>query len=158
MGHAAFQAWRGAAPQDWLATKGRWEVEKRLWDPEYPLPSYVPLPVSLYGRISAEDKAALRCGADWGRQVGCWHAWLGWVRLPGNCAGSSTPGVMPLCRPPTTPRVEHRGHDDRVFNGPQEMEGFFEPVLQGVVDLARWGAARWLLPCWGPTCCLVSWR
>jgi hypothetical protein len=35
--------------------------------------------------------------------------------------------------------VEHRGHDDRVFNEPQEMEGFFEPVLQGVVDLARCG-------------------
>jgi hypothetical protein len=36
--------------------------------------------------------------------------------------------------------VQHRGHDDRVFNEPQEMEGFFEPVLQGVVDLARCGA------------------
>ncbi len=60
VGHSAFRAWRDAAPQDWLDCKGKWEVEKRLWDPEQALPSYVPISVSLYGRISAEDKAALR--------------------------------------------------------------------------------------------------
>ncbi len=41
--------------------------------------------------------------------------------------------------------MEHRGHDDRVFNEPNDMNGFFEPVLQGVVDLARCGTGIGLL-------------
>jgi hypothetical protein len=53
--------------------------------------------------------------------------------------------------------VEHHGHDDRVCNEPQGMQDFFDPVLQGVVDLARCTCARCSgpyllsLPCWPHT-------
>jgi hypothetical protein len=68
VGQSAFRTWQAAHPQDWLATKGKWEVEKREWDPEAAAdsggaarpPSYVPIPVSLYAHISLEDRAALR--------------------------------------------------------------------------------------------------
>ena len=71
VGPSTFEAWQAAHPQDWLATKGKWEVEKRLWDPAAAvsgeaLPSYVPIPVSLHGMISVEDKMVLRCAAGCG--------------------------------------------------------------------------------------------
>ena len=43
-----------------------------------------------------------------------------------------------LARPPCPRRVEHNGRDDRIAIEPDDMEGFFGPVLDGVVDLARW--------------------
>ena len=51
----------------------------------------------------------------------------------------------PYLAPPPLRRVEHNGRDDRIAIEPDDMEGFFGPVLDGVVDLARWAgqAAGW---------------
>jgi hypothetical protein len=107
VGHSAFRAWRDAAPQDWLECKGKWEVEKRLWDPEQSPTSYVPIPVSLYDCISAEDKAVVRCVGSgwWGDQVGMdgWHSLIVCPRaVLAPRAGCSTAGTTTACS--TSPR------------------------------------------------------
>lgn len=38
-------------------------------------------------------------------------------------------------------RVEHQGHDDRVYNDAERMAHFFDPVLDGIVELTRCAAA-----------------
>ncbi len=76
MGHEAFAQWRREQPQDYLKTLGKWEGDKRLYDPlalaEGEVPgSYVPILPSLLAYISLEDRQALR----WAKQPGMQLLW-----------------------------------------------------------------------------------
>lgn len=67
VGHEAFAQWRRDHPQDYLTTLGKWEGDKRGYDPralaEGEVPgSYVPILPSLLAYISLEDRQALRWG------------------------------------------------------------------------------------------------